>query len=189
MITKIELRKKAKVIRNSLDMQKISEKIVENILQLEIYKKAQRIMLYYPLQHEVNLLGLMKNDPIAPHLPQKMFYLPRLECQNLIVCPYKEGDELVESRFKTKEPLTMPIDIRKLDIIFVPALMADKNFNRLGYGGGFYDKFLASKCVRGTKIVAIPSALIVDKLPSEAFDIKTNVIVCEELLRTLNLSN
>lgn len=183
MVEKEELRKKAKDIRNSLDMEKISEKIVKNILKLEIYKKAQHIMIFYPLAHEVNLLGLIKNDPLG----KKMFYLPKLECQNLIVCPYKEGDELVESRYKTKEPTTIPIDIRKLDIIFVPALMVDNNLNRLGYGGGFYDKFLASKCIRAAKIVVIPNSLIVDAIPFEAFDIKADIIVCEELLQPLNI--
>lgn len=181
MAEKNELRIKAKQIRNSLDMQKLSEKIVQNILQLDVYKNARRVLLFYPLQHEVNLLGLLKDESAK----KKTFYLPRVEYKNLIVCPYKEGDELVESAFKTKEPLTTPIDIRKLDIIFVPALMVDKKLTRLGYGGGFYDRFLSSKCARGTKIAVIPSALIAEHLPSEAFDIRMDLIVCEELLRTL----
>lgn len=185
MNDKNELRKKAREIRNSLDMQNISESIVRNILQLEEYQKATNVMIFYPLKHEVNLLGLMEDESAI----QKTFYLPRVEYKNLIVCPYKIGDKLTVSQFMTKEPLTVPVDRKKMDIIFVPALMVDSNFNRLGYGGGFYDRFLSSRRARGTKIAAIPSALITDNLPSEAFDIKMDLIVCEELLRTLKSGN
>ena len=136
MQDKKELRKKAKAIRNSLDIEQISEKIVENILNLEIYKKSRHIMLFYPLSHELNLLKLLNSE-------DKKFYLPKVRGEELFICPYKIGDELVISKFKTKEPTTNQVDPSILDIIFVPAMMADKNMHRLGYGGGFYDKFFA----------------------------------------------
>jgi len=172
MQDKKELRKKAKEIRHSLDMENISEKIVENILKLDIYKTAQHIMIFYPLKHEVNLLKLLEDG--------KNFYLPRVEGEKLLVCPYNKDDELTISKFKTKEPITAPVDANTLDIVFVPALMADKKLHRLGYGGGFYDKFLSKNALNSTKIVAIPNALIVEKLPSEHFDAKIDIIICED---------
>lgn len=172
MTTKKELRKKAKEIRHSLNMQEISEKIVENIKKTKVYQSAQHIMIFYPLTHEVHLLGLMDDD--------KNFYLPKVQGENLLVCPYKQGDELLLSEYKTKEPMTKPVSPDILDIIFVPALMVDKCGNRLGYGGGFYDKFLSKNALNSTKIVAIPSALITDKLPSENFDEKTDFTICEK---------
>lgn len=180
MIEKNELRKKAKTIRNSLDMQKISEMIVQNILQLEEYQKALNIMIFYPLKHEVNLLGLLNKKTSV-----KNFYLPKVDGENLLVCPYNKGDKLIKAAFNTEEPLTAPVNAEILDIIFVPALMVDRNLNRLGYGGGFYDRFLSINGLKATKIAAIPNALIVEKLPSEAFDIKADIIVCEEMLRPL----
>lgn len=181
MVEKKELRKKAKEIRTSLDMKELSAKIIANILQQEEYKKAKNVMIFYPLKHEVDLLGLLEIN--------KSFYLPKVQGDNLLVCPYKKGDKLIESKFQTKEPITEPVNPDILDIIFVPALMADKNCNRLGYGGGFYDRFLSDKSIKAVKIIAIPSQLITDNLPCEDFDIKMDLIVCEELLRTLKSDN
>jgi len=173
MVTKKELRIEARFTRNSLDIKNISEKIVENILTLEIYKKAKNIMLFYPLTHEINLIQLFNDE-------NKSFYLPKMEGENLAVCPYKVGDELTLSNFKTKEPTTEPIkDNTILDIIFVPALMADKKFNRLGYGGGFYDKFLAKISKKTTKIAVIPSVLFIDELPTDNFDQLLDITISE----------
>lgn len=176
MLNKKELRKKAKEIRFSLDIEKISEGIVKNIQNLETYKKANNVMIFYPLKHEVNLLGLL-NDRKPEGI--KKFYLPKVQGENLLVCPYKIGDELTISEFKTEEPISAPVDSNILDIIFVPALMVDKHLHRLGYGGGFYDKFLSKNAISATKIVAIPSALVIEKLPSENFDAKIDIAVTE----------
>lgn len=174
MLTKIELRKKAKEIRNSLDMKNISENISKAIINSDVYKNAQHIMIFYPIGHEVNLLHLLNEEN------GKKFYLPKVDGEDLLVCPYKSSDKLEISTFKTKEPLTNPVEPGILDIIFVPALMVDKKFNRLGYGGGFYDKFLSKYKLKAKKIVAIPSALIVDELPNESFDEKIDIIICED---------
>jgi len=176
MFEKKELRKNAKIIRSSLDVKTISEKIVENIFDLNEFKQANNIMIFYPIGHEVNLLGLLKNEST------KNFYLPKVQGENLLVCPYKIGDELVISKFKTEEPTSEAIDPDLLDLIFVPALMVDSHNHRLGYGGGFYDKFFyrhTNMAQNATKIVAIPSALMVDKLPSESFDAKIDIVITE----------
>lgn len=172
MQEKNELRIKAKEIRKSLDMKSISEKIVENIFNLKEYKKAKNILFFYPLEHEVDLLGLMINS-------DKNFYLPRVVGKEMEICPYVIGDELSESKFKTKEPICEPINPEVLDLIFVPALMVDKHLHRLGYGGGFYDRFLSKHAKSATKIAAISSALVVDELPSEDFDARIDLVVNE----------
>lgn len=171
MFTKSELREKAKFIRNSLDMDTISKKIVESLKASEIYQAAEHIMLFYPLENEINLIPLLEDD--------KNFYLPRIQGDELVVCPYKSGDELSISVFKTKEPITAPINPDILDLVFVPALMADKNFHRLGYGKGFYDRFLIKNALKAIRIVPVPSQLIVDELPSDAFDAQFDVILDE----------
>jgi len=172
MFEKKELRKKAKAIRSSLDIKSISDKIVKNILELSAYKNAKHVMIFYPLGHEVNLLGLLKSEA-------KQFYLPKVEGEKLLVCPYKSGDELTISAFKTEEPVSEAVNPEILDLIFVPALMVDKHLHRLGYGGGFYDKFLCKNALKSTKIVAIPSELVIDELPSESFDAKIDIVITE----------
>lgn len=171
MLTKIELRKKAKEIRKSLDMEKISERIVVKIKTLDIYKNAKHVMLFYPLKNEINILPLLEDN--------KNFYLPKIEGEDMLICPYKIGDEMSISSFKTKEPISKPVNPEILDIIFIPALMVDKSFHRLGYGKGFYDRFLSKNGLNATKIVPIANELITNKLPADGFD-KTFDIVLDE---------
>lgn len=172
MISKKNLRKKAKEIRASLDMNTLSEKIIENILKFEPYKKAKNVMIFYPLDNEISLLPLLDDT-------SKKFYLPKVNGNELLVCPYKIGDKLTISRFKSLESMKRPINSEILDVIFVPALMADKYLNRLGYGGGFYDRFLSKNGKHATKIIAIANELIIDKIPSNDFDEKANYIINE----------
>lgn len=171
MVTKDVLRKKAKEVRSLLDMDKLSEIIVEQIRSAEIYKLSQHIMIFYPTKREINLLPLLQD--------MKQFYLPKINGEDLDVCPYKEGDGLITSVFKTQEPLTEPINPEILDMIFVPTLLVDKKFHRLGYGKGFYDRFLLKNARQAIKIVPIPSCLVVDELPADEFDAQFDMILDE----------
>lgn len=165
---KTNLRKWAKEERKKLDMNALSEKLVEKLKQTEEYKQAKTVMIFYPKGDEVNLLSLLKDE-------SKTFYLPKIDGQNLLCCSYKNGDELCESCFKTKEPLSEP-SLRTPDLVIVPALAVDKQNYRLGYGGGFYDRFLSGK--NCTKIVCIPKNLIVETVYPETFDIPVDKIIC-----------
>ena len=169
-MNKADLRKYIKVIRRTLDLDILSNQIVENIRKLNEYKYSQNVMLFYPLKGEINLLKLLDDT-------NKNFFLPKVHGEKLMVCPYKKGDRLKESIFKTLEPVTLPVDKRDLDLIIVPALCVDKNNYRLGYGKGFYDRFLHNN--KTTKITPIPECLILDLIPHDDFDEKIDLIVTE----------
>lgn len=175
MVTKDELRKKALQIRSILDLEPINAKIVESILTAEIFSAAQNIMIFYPLKDEINLLPLMDSEKSK----DKNFYLPRVEGDKLLVCPYKKGDKLSKSEFNTKEPISEAVNPDILDLIFVPALMVDKEFHRLGYGKGFYDRFLNANALKAIRIVPIPSLLIKDEIPYNEFDAQFDIILDE----------
>lgn len=172
MTNKNELREKAKAIRKLLDMESISKKVVSTLRETEIYEVAKNILIFYPLQDEINLLPLLKDS-------DKNFYLPKVSGDDLLVCPYKEGDKLALSSFNTQEPLTQPVDPNVLDMIFVPALIADRQFHRIGYGRGYYDRFLNKHALQAIRIVPVPSALVVDELPSDENDAQFDVILDE----------
>ena len=107
---------------------------------------------------------------------EKNFYLPRVCGENLQICPFKKGDKLVTSSFNICEPCSNSINPRNLDLVVVPALMADKSGFRLGYGGGFYDRFFVENNTVKT-ILPIAKELIVEELPHEEFDIKIDEII------------
>lgn len=164
---KSELRKKAKEIRKGLDTERISVQLCCKIRENEIYKASNDVMLFYPKAEELDFRALLSDD--------KNFYLPRVSGDKLEVCPYRIGDNLKKSEFGVLEPLSDNVDAKILDLVIVPALMADKKGYRLGYGGGFYDRFLRVNEVK--TICALPTELTVDNLPHNEYDVKIDYII------------
>ena len=167
MENKTDLRIKAKTIRKGLDIKNISKKLCEKILDMPEYQKAKNVMIFYPLVDEIDLLSLASD--------KKNFYLPRVKDDDIEVCPYKNGDELVIGKYNILEPKNDTVSPDVLDLVIVPAIMADKNNNRLGYGKGYYDRFLNK--VTATILLPLPKELIVENLPVEPFDKKVDVVV------------
>lgn len=165
---KKSLRIWAKNKRKEIDMASISAVLADKLVQTEEYKSSKNIMLFYPMPEEVNLLSLLKDET-------KTFYLPRIKGNELECCPYCVGDELCESKFHTQEPTCQACNKTVIDIVITPALACDKNGYRLGYGGGFYDRFLAD--FKGIKVVCIPKELIIETVYPEKYDIKTDLII------------
>ena len=168
MNNKQQLRRWAKEERKKLDILKISSKLVKKLKETDEYRQAKNIMIFYPLKDEINLLGLLEGS-------DKNFYLPKIGGENLLCCPFGKNTELCESCFKTKEPTTNPVRKNLIDLVIVPALAVDKNNYRLGYGGGFYDRFLSG--VNAIKIVCIPKEFLVETVFSEKHDIKIDKII------------
>ena len=102
-------------------------------------------MLFYPTQYELDFRELLNDN--------KSFYLPKVSGKNLLVCPLTK--QLKKSELNIYEPCSEPVDPKILDLVIVPALMADKNGYRLGYGGGFYDRFLP-ECNNAFKMSVVP---------------------------------
>lgn len=169
-MNKQQLRKWAKKERKKFDMETLSMKLVEKLKETTEYKKAKNIMIYYPKLDEINLLSLLDDK-------SKNFYLPKIQGDDLLCCPYKKGDELCLSCFNTKEPTSEAIKKTFIDLVIVPALAVDKNGYRLGYGGGFYDRFLAGMGENVCKIVCLPHRFIVETVFPEKHDIKIDKIV------------
>ena len=166
MDNKTDLRIYAKNIRKNLPLDEISKKATEQIRVYEIYKTSKNIMIYYPTKCEINLLGLLEDE--------KNFYLPRVKGDILEVCPYSSGDILEKSEFGIMEPVCGSVMEEVLDLVIVPALMADSQNYRLGYGGGYYDRFV---CDKFKSITVIPKELYIDRLPADKFDKKIDKII------------
>ncbi len=167
MTDKIELRKKAKNIRKNLDMKKISADLCNLVRQNKIYIEAENIMLFYPTEFEVDLRELFDDN--------KNFYLPKVDGEELLVCPYCR--ELKKSSFGICEPCSNPVSPDILDLVIVPALMCDENGYRLGYGGGFYDRFIKNYGKNFKTICPIPKELFTRNLPHDEFDQKVDEII------------
>ena len=168
MYNKTDLRIWAKSIRKTLDMDKISNNAVRLIRENSLYKKAENILIFYPMKYEVNLLELLEDN--------KNFYLPKVCGKRLLICPFKSGDKLEKSDFNILEPCSISVNPNILNLIILPALMADEAGYRLGYGKGFYDRFLGENPDIKT-ILPIPKELFVTSLVHDDFDKTADIII------------
>lgn len=175
MKTKSELRTIAKEIRNKLDMTDISEKILINFFASSYYKTAENIFAYFPTGTELDIKPLFDNK-------NKNFYLPQIADigNKMFFAKYQKGNtSLKQNKFGIFEPNGKAIVPEARDLIILPALMVDKKGYRIGYGGGYYDRYLNDNAIKATKIILIPDALITSELPKEEFDIPADVILTE----------
>jgi 5-formyltetrahydrofolate cyclo-ligase len=89
-------------------------------------------------------------------------------------------NNLVYNKFGIKEPAdtTKIIDKNYIDLCIVPGGAFDGQLNRIGYGKGFYDRFLQRTEIK--KVALAFSCQITDSLPVEAYDVKMDAVVTED---------
>ena len=138
--------------------------------------KKKKIGLYYPIGSEVSTIEIIRN------LIKKKYTvsLPVIE-KNSVMSFYEwnEKSPLKINNFGIPEP----IKLKKVtpSVLIIPIVAFDSKLNRLGYGGGFYDRFI-SKLEKTKKILKIGLALScqkINKVPINKFDKKMNYIFTE----------
>ena len=164
------MKNKLRIHYKSFDKSSYSKLLVQKLKENDFYKNSKNIMIFYTLKNEVNLLELLEDNT-------KNFFLPKINNDTLCCCPYCKDDELISAKFNTFEPKTEPFDKNLIDLIIVPALCCDKNGYRIGYGGGYYDKFL--KDCTGIKVACLPKQLVFESIYPEEFDIKMDYIITD----------
>ena len=115
-----------------------SEAIMAQLEKMQSFRNAQTIMLYYPIHNEVDLRPLLKR-----YEGQKTFLLPVTHHNRLEVRKYDGELMMKRGHYNVPEPQTSEWK-GTIDIILVPGVVFDPLCNRIGRGGGFYDKFLNS---------------------------------------------
>ena len=146
-MNKTELRKKYKALRIDLSSEVIEEsslEIANNLLKLNVWEgEFYHLFLSIAEQKEVDTEFIL-------HILQgkdKNVVIPRtdIEHNNLINYLLTETTKIKKNRWNIPEPIDgIEIPSEKIDVVFVPLLAFDKNGHRIGYGKGYYDKFLSS---------------------------------------------
>ena len=182
MKKKDQLRKKFLALRKkkyfdvSVD---IFNKLINHIKNKNKLKRNFYVALYYPSNYEMNILKIInyfKKSKIT-------LLLPKILDENLLkFYAWNERDVLTVNKFGIPEPFKTRKSYLP-DIVLVPLLAFDKEKNRLGYGKGFYDKYLKRLIKLNKKMEAIGIAFSFQKykkLPSSNFDYKLNYIFTEK---------
>ncbi len=171
------LRKTALKKRKNLPHEIYDKRILNNLFSLDEYKKSKNIICYYPLKYEVNTLICISDT-------SKQWFLPRINGENLDICPYFKDKTTVGS-YNIVEPLTDKIqNLNFTDMIIIPAVAADINGYRLGYGKGYYDRFLPCLKPSAVKVILIYSDLLFSSVYPENHDVKSDIIITDkEIIR------
>ena len=102
-------------------------------------------------------------------------YCPRVEKDKMVLVEY--GEDFTLSDFGIREPVGEEY-LGKVDVAVIPFLAADRQGNRLGYGGGYYDSYLKNSTAK--RVAYGYGFQIVNSVPTEAWDEKVDIIVTDE---------
>ena len=142
------LRQQLRARRQSLDEHERyhrSDAAVRQLINHRIFRSAQHIACYLPNDGELDLTSLIEQCWVVG----KSVYLPVLSSihrNHLHFLPYSPDVELVPNQFGIPEPVIRSrrmIALQRLDLVLMPLVGFDASGNRLGMGGGFYDRSFA----------------------------------------------
>ena len=180
MQQKSKLRKKYLKIRKE-NYFEIDKKFFSPLLKLikkNIKKKSIKIALYYPSNFELNVLRVLE----LKYFSDQTILLPVTEKNSLMkFYPWKKNEVLTVNEFGMLEPLKSKAKIP--NVILVPLLAFDKDKFRLGYGKGFYDRYLNKYIKQYKDIMTVGVAFSFqkhNKLPINKNDVKMDFILTEK---------
>jgi 5-formyltetrahydrofolate cyclo-ligase len=188
MTTHDELRQHNRKLRADLAKQQqhvAANALFEKIILLDEYKQASRIAVYFAVNGEISLA------PVIDHALSlgKKVYLPNLDQQSLRFSPYFEGQKMRINYFKLPEPDVGDDEMlqpEELDLVLAPLVVFDQHGNRIGMGGGFYDRSFA---FRKKPEVTVPQLIgvahecqKVDDLEAEEWDVKLDMVVSDQAI-------
>jgi 5-formyltetrahydrofolate cyclo-ligase len=152
------------------------KRIAGRFVTLPEVRSAEAVMVFSSFGSEVS------TGPIIERLHDLgvAVALPRIEGAELVAVPYAPGDPVRPTSFGAIEP-TRPdgVDAASLDVVGVPGVAFDRRGCRIGYGGGYYDRFLRG--VRAFTVgIAFALQVVDEDLPTGTFDLPVRAIVTEE---------
>ena len=180
MHQKILVRKKYFLLRKK-KYYEISKEFFIPLIRLiksKFKNRTFKLALYYPALFEINVLKLLEFNYIS----NKNLLLPVIkENSSMNFSPWKKNEVLQINKYGMLEPIKSHQHIP--DIMLVPLLIFDKNKYRVGYGKGFYDRYLNKYLKKFKKILTIGVAFSFQKhhkLPINSKDVKLNFILTEK---------
>ena len=180
-LNKEEIRKKIKSKRDDLqtyEVLKRSNEIIANLKKLPEFEEATNIACYISFNNEVYTHGLIKE-----YVNKKRVFVPVIdrEKKEISLSHLKDWKELSSGAYGILEPKKEFLRIGKYDdveLIIVPGIVFDERGNRIGYGGGYFDRLLRK--MKAKKVALAYDFQILKEIPNEEHDVRMDVIVSEK---------
>lgn len=177
IMDKKELRKLFRIKRSQISGKAEKNfRITERVLNNPYVRNADTILIYVSYGSETDTLSIIKNLLESG----KKVAVPRCLRNGIMEFIYINSlDNLTAGAFGIPEPSgNQKAVITQNTVCIVPALSFSMDGTRLGYGGGYYDRFLESKNIYTIGICF--DEMLSDNLPSEKHDIKIKTVITEE---------
>lgn len=178
------LRRRILERRTSLDpayREAANRAIAAALQDLSLYRQAQIIMYYVDFRGEVATRGLIRQALDAGK--SVCVPLTRPVTREMVVCRITDLSDLAPGNYGVLEPILDQcevLDPKSLDMVIVPGVAFDDRCHRLGYGGGYYDRFarlLRSSCPR---IALAYECQIVNSVPVDRYDWPVDAVITEK---------
>lgn len=177
---KNELREQMKSLRSSMTMEEKRKQdsiIFNKILNSNCYKEATTLMVYVSFGLEVDTKCIIKhaleNNKIVcvPKIINKKSGMKAIKIQSL--------NELIRNKFGMLEPVSFEKEIfsQDIDLFLVPGLAFDNMGGRIGYGAGYYDRFLKDADDKSFKIGLAYNFQVIEKVPMTENDVYLDAII------------
>ena len=177
---KKEIRKRMRVLRENMtreDMFSKSSLIFEQLITVPEYKKAEKIFTYVSMNNEVDTIMLIDYSLSM----DKRVFVPKVFGKDMFFYEISDISELSLGYCGIYEPDTdgKEPDYSKTGFMCMPGVTFDKEYNRISYGGGFYDRYLSGEN-KFYKAALAYEFQFVDHIRTEHVDVKPDMIVTED---------
>jgi 5-formyltetrahydrofolate cyclo-ligase len=145
-MTKSELRKISKEQRKALskeELQALSQGLLENFKKLNL-SAIKSIHIFLPIEEKQEPDTFLIINWLQSVHPEIKIIVPKADFESAKMShhPYSHLDDLKKNKFNILEPETAELHTGDIDLVLVPLLAFDRRGYRVGYGKGFYDRFL-----------------------------------------------
>lgn len=175
-MNKLLLREKYKTIRKYIKNRNKKDLLIQNkILSLKEYKDSKTIGIYVDYNNEVATKKIIEIS-----INTKVVGIPKISDNNTMnfIKINSINDLNTTNKYKITETFnTTEIPIEKIDVLLIPGICFDKTKSRIGYGGGYYDKYLS----KNNKIVKIGLAYS-EQISEEIINIDKNDIKMDYII-------
>ena len=154
-----------------------SARIAERVMSLPEVERASTVMAFWAFGSEPDTAPLIA----ALHALGVRVALPRIVEGDLLLRRFAPGDPVTMTSFGAREPVDGEvIDPSEIDVVVTPAVAFDRSGRRVGYGGGFYDRFLPKTRPDSTRVgIGFDVQLVDDDLPNGHFDLRVDAVVTD----------
>lgn len=148
----------------------------ENLFNSNFFSNSKVIGVYYPIHNEVQTFRIINKSLSV----KKKVCLPKLQDDDILFFPITNLKDLTTGRYNIKEPSTnQNTGCYEIDVVIIPGIVFDRYGYRIGYGKGYYDRFLNR--FSKENIISVGLAydfqIVSDPILHEKHDVKLNFLV------------